>query len=349
MTITEGAPVSAVESSGLTSFIRIGGPSGVSVGDWVLVAASHNRNGGSSQTTLVLSGPNSEDAVSGGAINMAAGAHYAAAWLVYVDALENIPAFGETDPAKMWTVTAITTGTGIESNGDFAIAALPLTGAMPGDPIDSSTAAAQATTTTMVWDLANTTVDDTTIYLIGATERDLSIVPDGSLAELLEVKSANATIGRRTTLFIGKLPQTVAGDPGIQTATIGSTARQWRTFAFALTPAGLVPVVGETNVTVPAGSRVILDGSASPLATGFQWEQEPEVGVPNVILLNANTAIAEFIAENEGTTSIAYDMKLTINDGVNTAEATKVVTVTPPGATAVESLEILVCDGTGWV
>ncbi len=347
MTITEGAPVSALESTGLTNLVRIGGPTGMTNGCWVLIAASHNRAGGSSQTTLTLSGPGTEDAIVGGAINIVAGAHYCAAWLVYVDDVVNVPAPGETDPAEMWTVTSTTTATGIESMGDLAVAAFVLNGVMPTSPIDSSTPAAQATTITPTWDLANTTVADSTVYVVGCSERDLNWVPNSPITELVDIKTANATVGRRTTLFVGKVHMPSAGDPGAVTASLGATARQWRTFAFGLIPEGLVPNAGEDD-TVDPGTRVFNNGTGSVFATTYLWEHIDTSGVPDLIIKNADEAISEFVAENETSSPITYTLRLTVGDGSDTATDTRVVIVNPKPE-APESLDIRYNTGTGFV
>lgn len=347
MTITEGTPVTAIESTGLTNVCRIGGPPGAFDGCWVLIAASHNRASASLQTDLFLSGPGTDDAVSAGAVNVAAGAHYAASWLVYVPEADNIPAVGETNPPDMWTITALQTSNGAVSNGDFAVAAFVLDGVMSGLPIDSTTPFAQDTTVTPTWLTADTTVDDSTIYHICATERDLAIAPAGSLVELAEVKSTNATVGRRTTLWVGKLHKATAGDPGDQTASLGATARQWRTFAFGLIPAGLLSEAGEDEI-VPAGARVLNDGTGSAFATTYLWEQMPETGDPDIILFNADQAVSEFVAENETAVPIEYTLRLTVSDGTDTAEDFRVVTVLPPAVTA-EGLEVRVCNGTTYV
>ena len=346
MTITEGAVVSNTESSGSSNVVRIGGPTGATNGCWVMVAASFNRTGGvSALVNLALTGPGSEDAIVGGSVNTIAGANYAAAWIIFVADTADIPAVGETNPADMWTVTA--TQGGGPATGDMAIAAFVLNGVMPGSPIDSLTAFVQATTTTPTWDLTNTDVDDVTVYLISCNERDLAIDPNTPAVEIAEVKSANATVSRRTTLWIGKVHMPTAGDPGTVTTSLGATARPWRTFAFGLMPAGLIPVAGPDQ-TVPAGVRVFLDATDSILATTYLWEQQPETGDPEIILLNADEAIAEFVSENSTETPIEYTLKLTVGDGTDTAEDVMHVTVNPT-AVIPESLDIMVCNGTEYV
>jgi hypothetical protein len=262
-----------------------------------------------------------------------------------VEDTDDIPAVGETNPANMWTVTA--TQGGGPATGDMAMAAFVLNDVMPGSPIDSLTSFVQATTTTPTWDLTNTDVDDVTVYLIQCNERDLAITPNSPAVEIAEVKSANATVSRRTTLWIGKVHMTTAGDPGTVTTSLGATARPWRTFAFGLMPAGLIPIAGPDQV-VNAGFRVTLDGSASILATTYLWEQQPETGDPEIILSNADEAIAEFVSENSTEAPIEYTLKLTVGNGTDTADDVMHVTVNPT-AVIPESLDIMVCNGTEYV
>lgn len=155
-------------------------------------------------------------------------------------------------------------------------------------------------------------------------------VPTGSLATFSNPTAAKPTfVADKAGQYVAQLT--------VNDGTVNSAPD---TVTITTTGANTAPVASAApDQTVPAGSTVQLDGSASKDADGnalrYQWALTVKPTGSKAALSNATTMMASFVADIAG----QYVAQLTVNDGmVNSAPDTVTITTlggnTPPAANA---------------
>ncbi len=326
---TLGTPATAAGSStgvGATT-ITVDTPADLADGDHLLVMVS--RKGASSSAVTSWGA----DADLGTAIyenNAATDQIHYAAWLIHCPSAAAVQA--------NWTFTP--TGGGTPTG--IAAAAVAVKGANSAAPVDVIGAQEQNPGGSIItWAGLTTTGADRLYVGHGAHQRITTYSSlTAGLTEAANVPTDHTTAGSNITLELVERDVAAAGAVAQQSAT-ASTTGDWRSRSIAFAPSSLTAVAGDDQ-TAEAGEYVTLDGTASPLATGYQWTQTGG-GTP-VIFDDATAGVTHFHAPRVSGAPVGLVFELEVDDGVATATDTVTVTVNPP---PLPTLSLQVLDATG--